>query len=371
MKGKEKMAKQKFKIRYMSTRAGKNGVRYYWQPSSVLLKAGFKLTRLPDELPEAAARAMELNAAVDEWRGGIISGDQAIGRIHPESFTALMNAYKASTYWRRITDRTRKGYEQCFDVLKAKFGNEIVHFITRTRVLKFYEEEYPKHPAVANACMRVLRLTLQFGVNLGWLKSNPASRPGMIASEPRQSVWSKEEENAFIETALEMKLPSIAAAFILSAYLGQRQGDILRLTPAQFNGRTFRLRQSKTKVWIEVPAHRRVREILERITMQSDRTIICTDTKGEPYKPDYFRKLFRKVISTAAKRHPEINFDNLQFLDLRRTAVVRLGEVGATEAEISAVTGHKLETCRQILETYLPRNSLMAANAIRKLELAA
>ncbi|MCP4392938.1 MAG: hypothetical protein GY804_01515 [Alphaproteobacteria bacterium] len=54
-------------------------------------------------------------------------------------------------------------------------------------------------------------------------------------------------------------------------------------------------------------------------------------------------------------------------MDLRRTAVVRLAEAGATEAQIAAVTGHKIETTRQILETYLPRTSDMAEAAITKL----
>lgn len=360
----------KFRIRYLTNRTDKNGVRYYWQPSAVLRRAGFALTRLPDDRSEAAARAMELNAAVDEWMRGQRLPFIQNNKRHPESFDALVAAYRASTRWLRLAEKTRRGYDQSLNILGQHFGKEIVRFIDRASILNFYETEYRRRPATANACMRVLRLTLQFGVNHGWMKYNPALKPGLISSSPRSSVWTLDAENAFIETAYELRRPSIAAAFILSAYLGQRQGDVLSLTPPQFNGKSFRLRQNKTKVWIEVPAHKRVLEVLSSIRVRGQRTIICSETTGLPYKADYFRKLFRHVLKQAARRHPEIDFENLQFIDLRRTAVVRLAEAGATEAEISAVTGHKIETCRQILEVYLPRNGRMAENAIRKLEFA-
>lgn len=364
------MTKRRFKVRYMTTRTDKTGTRYYWQPSAILRKNGFKLTRLPDDYTDAVAEATKINMSVDEWSRGQNLPFLSQVRRHPESFDALVASYKNSTRWLRLAEKTRRGYDQSLNILGKRFGKEIVRFIDRASILNFYEAEYRRHPATANACMRVLRLTLQFGVNHGWMKYNPALKPGLISSSPRSSVWTPDAENAFIETAYELRRPSIAAAFILSAYLGQRQGDVLSLTPTQFNGQSFRLRQSKTKVWIEVPAHKRVLEVLSSIRVRGQRTIICSETTGLPYKADYFRKLFRQVLKQAAKRHPEIDFENLQFMDLRRTAVVRLAEAGATEAEISAVTGHKLESCRQILETYLPRNGRMAANAIRKLEFA-
>lgn len=361
---------KKFRIRYLTSRTDKNGVRYYWQPSAVLRRAGFVLTRLSDDRSEAVSRAMELNAAVDEWMRGERLPFACDDKRHPESFDALVAAYRASTRWRRLAPKTQRDYARCLDILHAKFGKEIVRFMNRADILSFYEDEYIRRPAVANACMRVLRLVLQHAVNHGWLKFNPALKPGLVSSAPRQEVWPIEAENAFVEAAFALNRPSVAAAFILSAYLGQRQGDILKLTPTQFKDGCFRLRQSKTKVWVEVPAHKRVRDILSRLTRRGERTIVCSEATGKPYKADHFRKLFRRVINRAEKEHPEIDFGGLQFMDLRRTAVVRLAEAGATEAEISAVTGHKIETCRQILEVYLPRNGRMAANAIRKLEFA-
>ncbi len=60
--------------------------------------------------------------------------------------------------------------------------------------------------------------------------------------------------------------------------------------------------------------------------------------------------------------------ERLQARDLRRTAIVLMGEAGCTEAQIAAVSGHSIEGTRQILETYLVRTAKMGRAAIRKWE---
>ena len=55
-------------------------------------------------------------------------------------------------------------------------------------------------------------------------------------------------------------------------------------------------------------------------------------------------------------------------MDLRRTAAVWLAEAGCSVPEIAAITGHEIDRTARILETYCPRTSTMAVNAIAKLE---
>ena len=58
----------------------------------------------------------------------------------------------------------------------------------------------------------------------------------------------------------------------------------------------------------------------------------------------------------------------LQLRDLRRTAIVRMGEAGAEVHQIAAVSGHTIHRTMQILEHYLPRTKPMASAAIHKWE---
>jgi hypothetical protein len=57
-----------------------------------------------------------------------------------------------------------------------------------------------------------------------------------------------------------------------------------------------------------------------------------------------------------------------RFQDLRRTAVVRLAEAGCTVPEIASISGHDIDYCQRIIDTYLPRTRKLAAAAIEKLE---
>jgi len=173
-------------------------------------------------------------------------------------------------------------------------------------------------------------------------------------------VWTSEQLRTFVSTAEEAGRPSLGLALLLGANIGQREGDILRLTWSQFNGTAITLRQGKTGVLLAVPVAKELRNALDGMQRQSPTILVCEATK-RPWKSDYFRHEFRRVADAAG-------LPDLQFLDLRRTAVVRLAEAGCTVPEIAAITGHQLDRTARILETYLPRNAPMAEAAIRKLD---
>lgn len=92
-------------------------------------------------------------------------------------------------------------------------------------------------------------------------------------------------------------------------------------------------------------------------------TIVVSEATERPYREDNFRHVFREIAQAAG-------IEGLWFMDLRRTAVVRMAEAGCSTPEIAAVTGHELERTARILEVYLPRTPEMARNAVVKLERA-
>ena len=53
---------------------------------------------------------------------------------------------------------------------------------------------------------------------------------------------------------------------------------------------------------------------------------------------------------------------------MRRTGIVRLAEAGATTAQIAAISGHRIDQCQKILDTYLPRRSEVALGGIEAWE---
>lgn len=104
---------------------------------------------------------------------------------------------------------------------------------------------------------------------------------------------------------------------------------------------------------------------------------VISNRTGRPYKEDHFRHVFAEVRESVAYEIPcfydpagggVVQTADLQFIDLRRTAVVHLGRAGATVPEIAALTGHSETTVHELLRVYLPRDRAVADAAITKLE---
>jgi integrase len=91
--------------------------------------------------------------------------------------------------------------------------------------------------------------------------------------------------------------------------------------------------------------------------------VIVAESTGRPYRPDHFRHEWREATKRAG-------LDGLQFLDLRRSAVVRLAEAGCEVGEIASWTGHAISYTQSILETYFVSTRKAAASALVKLEAA-
>ncbi|THB86408.1 tyrosine-type recombinase/integrase, partial [Salmonella enterica] len=83
---------------------------------------------------------------------------------------------------------------------------------------------------------------------------------------------------------------------------------------------------------------------------------------GIDFKADWFRHRFAALRKKAGLP------DTAKFMHLRHSACVRLARAGATVPEISAVTGHSIQTASAILKRYLPRDPEVAANAIKKMD---
>lgn len=362
-----------YKIRYFVEKPGRDGMRFFWQPSEKLRKQGWRPKRLAvaagNERMAAIHEAEGINKALDSWRAGDPLPDCMIdvpaGQSRPGTISALIDEFKAWMDGSDLQPITRRGYGIWLEVIRTWAGDTPVQQLTRQAVIDLYAELKPAAHAKANAVLRVLRILLNFAKDRERIKENPAAAIKMVATKSRDAIWPDHAIEAFVKLADAAGRPSLGTAVMLAAFTGQRQGDLLRLTRAKFIGGRFRLRQGKTNRWVDVKP---VRELADRLNKldKSHPFFITSEITGRPYTSNDFNHNFVKIRKKLIEAFPE--YADLQFLDLRRTAVVRLGEAGCTEAEIAAITGHKIEHTRQILETYLPRTTQMADNAIAKLE---
>ncbi|WP_340054597.1 aldo/keto reductase, partial [Pseudomonas sp. JAI120] len=119
-----------------------------------------------------------------------------------------------------------------------------------------------------------------------WIETNPALDFDLPAPPPRQQVASPEARAALLAAADDAGEPNMALAMLLGWKIGQREGDLLRTLQTQYveipaykldaevfaslsamapDGRVMgiRLRQGKTRVWVEVPVVAEERKRIE------------------------------------------------------------------------------------------------------------
>lgn len=360
------MTPVKKKPRYFVIKQLKNRQIYYWQPASSLQKFGFRTRRLSDALEDAQSQAETYNKELDEFRK---KKNQKPSMSAEPSLKEVIDLYKKSTGFNLKAVATQRIYTQCLDRLERWAGDIPIAEIPRRSILEFHEALYQQKPAFANAIGRMISIVFKFAYDKGIITANIARELKLPKQAPRQTIWTIDEQEAFLRSATQAGYQSMVLAVLLGVSTAQREGDILSLTWHQYDGVAIRLRQRKTKRWVSVPALPELKSALDKAKIanqakaQEERCeyiVVCEGTKTK-YRDDYFRHLFRKIANLAGLNH-------LQFRDLRRSAVVRFAEAGLSTARITAISGHDVGHCENILEVYMPRTSEMAEEAIRQFE---
>lgn len=362
------MAKIQEQIRYFIQR----GNSYYWQPSSKLRLQGWKTQKLSNIREIAIQEAQALNSKLDSWYLSDAENNQNCEDMRVYTLSNLIDDFKNSMEFMTKAPGTQNFYIGHLNKIKAWGGDYPANSISRVAIKAFYTKKYAESPETANGLMRTLRRLMYWGVDYEKITVNPAARLGIKDTASRQRVAEYTEMKLLIQQADKMGLESIATGILMGFYLGQRESDLLKLDWHQHyiergDYAAIRIKQNKTHTWVEIPIAEELKQRLLKITDRTGK--ILKMENGKPYKRNCFSHRFARVRKTLIAEYPEMA--NLQFRDLRRTLAVRLAEAECSDIEISAVTGHKIDSCKQILEVYVPRNGKMAGNAMRKLAAAA
>jgi integrase len=223
---------------------------------------------------------------------------------------------------------------------------------------KAWRDRMASTPRAADYAWTTLARVLSVAKDNGRISVNPCERGGRLYDGGRaEHVWS-DDDIARFEAAASKEL---RLAMMMALWTGQRQGDLLRLTWAAYDGRTIRLRQSKTRRPVEVPIGKPLQAALAEAPRVATTMLVNSD--GLPWTADGFRASWRKAFNRAG-----IAAD-LHFHDLRGTAITRLAGVGCEVPVIASITGHSLATVTAVLDRHYFARDITAARAgIRRLE---
>ena len=365
------------RVRYLVKRSRSNStgrhVYYFWLPTKEIQeKWKVQPVALGSISTIAVQRAEELNADLDARRAAA-----AAAPVNPEnirgSFHWLVARYRKTQKYRQLAESTKNDhYEWAWRLCKTWFelsGNPTVDAVKRRHIKEFYEllaEEDPDtgKPALARAknVIAALRVLLSYGVEQEVIEYNPAKDLDLAVPDFRMTIWEPSDFAAFEAKAVGENRSSLALAVQIAGDIAQRRADVLAIKWGQVSDTAITIRQNKTGTLVEVPMTAALAAKIGTMTRGGDEdpVIVCEMT-GKAWNGSTFTHEFRPIADSAG-------LIGKWFLDLRRTAVVHMARAGCSIAEITAISGHTVRECTDILERYMPRDSVMALNAIAKVD---
>ncbi len=347
------------KSRHLVTRQLKSQTIYYWQPTKVLIAAGFEARRLSDDYATAFSQSEAFNRKLDAWRNGTPLDPPPAYR--PDSLRALDDLFQRSDEFRRLAERSQRDYLYNVKAGLALAGDLPVSTLTKGLILDWHQgQSDSRGPAAARNAAVALRRLLSFGVNRDWITVNPALALRLPTPRAAERVWTETERDTFIATAIREGWPSMGLAAMLGWCLGQRPADLRTLAWSAYDGRTITLRQRKTKRPIAIPCLPELRDLLnatERRAVQ----VVVSEASGFPYGESDFQHRFAKLRAKAGLP------SDLQFRLFRHTLATALGAAGCSEDQIMSITGH---TTRGVLRHYIRPDQTFADGAMKRLKQA-
>lgn len=321
------------KVRHLRFKAG----RFFFQPSKIMRAAGYYPEALGDDLKAAIARAEELNAAWDRDRTKPAPEMIQTGTVK----WLAMHFERDLGYYLSKSPRYREQIDQFFRVINAMIGPHQISDIRRSHVRAIYNQLREAHSKpYADKAVKHLRRLFTFAIDEEIIETNPATSLNIPADPGRSQVWTRDQIDTMIRHADESGRRSVALAVSIAYDTTQRLGDILSAKRDQIDEGGLYVIQSKTGARVWNPLSQRTKDLIG-----NDLYLIVSEETGHPYNRTNFGRMFRKIATRAG-----IPVD-LRFHDIRRTAATEAGNRGATEAEISAMTGHKPGS--KILATYV------------------
>ncbi|MEI4473328.1 tyrosine-type recombinase/integrase [Frigidibacter sp. MR17.24] len=349
----------KLRLKHLSEDTDRHGnVRVYLrlpgQPK-VRLRNKFGTPEFLKEYQDACAAAKAVAPTAAEKASGVRP-------IVPGSVRALCVLYYRSAMYHELDERTRKVRRSILErFCERKNDGDKPFALILPKHIRQRRDEMMDRPEAANGMIKALRQLFKFAVRYDHHHLNPAAEVEYLKGNPDGfHSWSLEEIEKF-----EDRHPigtSARLALALALYTGQRRADIVQFGRQHVRDGWLVFTQHKNRnrkpVRLEIPVIAELQAIIDA-TKCGDLTFLVTEF-GRPFTAAGFGNRFRKWCDEAEL--PECSVHGL-----RKAAAARLAELGCTEQEIMAITGHA--TSKEVTRyTKAARQRTRAESALKRLE---
>jgi integrase len=250
-------------------------------------------------------------------------------RTKAGTVAALVAAYYGSTAFLQLSAGTQRTRRRTVEAFRERHGDKRIALMARDNIIRGLDQITKPH--AKRNWLKAMRGLMAYAVDIG-----------MIATDPTAGVKLKVKDSGGFHTWTDEEIARYRAhhplgtrarlAFELLLETAQRRSDVVLMGPQHIRDGWLRLRQKKTGTEVAIPVSVELQAAIDA-TPCSHLTFLTT-TRGKPITAGGFGEHFRKWCDAAGlpKRCAAHG--------LRKGASRRLAEVGATDREIMAITGH-------------------------------
>ena len=280
----------------------------------------------------------------------------------------IVSYYKSPEYSQALDARTQHVRRLILDKLceagavdgKKPYGDRRVALMA-ARNIRAIRDENADRPEAANGILKALRQVFAYGIESEYpgLTSNPARDVKNLKSKGNgHHSWTIEEVEAFEARHPVGSMARLALALLL--YTGQRRSDVVLMGPQNVKDGWLAFTQVKNRsrnpITLAIPIIPDLQAIIDRTPGAG--TAFLMNEYRRPFTAAGFGNWFRDRCIEAdvpGRAH-----------GLRKAAAARLAELGCSDREIMAITGH---TTSKEIDRYTKgaRQRVLAASAMEKM----
>jgi integrase len=246
------------------------------------------------------------------------------------TLAALAAEFFGSTEFANLKPSSQRIYRVALEPVLAVDGHRLVRDLPPDKARKIIQEIGAKRPALANLTKSVLRRLFSFAIAIGQRRDNP------FDAVPRYKIgthhtWTDAELAAY-ENRWSLGTRE-RLGFDLLLYTAQRVGDVVRMQRSHIRNGVITITQQKTGAEVFVPLHPALARSIKAGPVKG--VYLIGDKNGRPILARTLSDLISSAVR-AARLPPQCVAHGL-----RKAALRRLAEHGASSKEMQAVSGHR------------------------------
>lgn len=248
-----------------------------------------------------------------------------------DTINDLIYAWERSPEWRDYSPATQSHHSLYLRPLGSAIGGISIHRVDRRAIIDIRNViAETRGNGAAAAFAKVAATLFSWAVENGRLQHSPAARMRRLKGG-ELPAWS----DADVSLALGNLPEHLRRPVVLALYTGQRRGDLIRLTWADYDGAKIRLVQQKTGAKLAIPCHPALRDELSQWQRGIGKAPILTNAKGKPWVPNNLTTQMGLALAAIPGFPSGKNIHGL-----RKLAAANLAHAGCSTREIMAITGH-------------------------------